>query len=227
MSEIKRNIRVALIDSGINTNVSDLHKYTKEGFGLSLNIKGQITEKTKQIRNEHGTAISLIIRYFCEEVQLIDINILDDDLTTDGRILLHAISKAIELNPDIIHLSLGTTRFRYKLRLQRLVNAARKKNITIIAAAHNYGLKCYPANLKGVILVKSNKDSSKYLKVTKGIFYAPSYIIKMPGADDLRNPNIEGTSISAAYVTGILAKRKLDSNMFLINEEGCIWLENS
>lgn len=205
----KRSITVAVIDSGININVADLHKYVQQSCGFIINGEGQIKEQlTKQIKSEHGTAVSLIIRSVCEDVRFIDINILDDDLTTDGRIFLQAFRKAVDLSPNIIHLSLGTTRFIYKFALQRLVNAARKKNTMVIAAAHNQGLRCYPANLKGVVLVKVNDDLKPCIRSDRrGVFYAPSYLLDIPGTNELRNPKISGTSLSAAYVTGTFAKK--------------------
>jgi hypothetical protein len=67
-----------------------------------VNDEGYIVEdKSLKPRHEHGTAISMIIRDICENVEFISVNILNERLTTDGRVLIHAFREALSYKPDI------------------------------------------------------------------------------------------------------------------------------
>ncbi|URZ05981.1 hypothetical protein CLROS_013130 [Clostridium felsineum] len=149
----------------------------------------------------------MIIKDICNDVEFIDINILNDKLTTDGRILVHAFKKAILCNPDIIHLSLGTTRWRYKFPLKKLVNEALKKDVTIVAAASNDGAQSYPVAIKGVIGVKGYETSDKFgFYYSEGFFYAPVDTKNIRDISELKyGKSIIGNSMSAAYITAHIA----------------------
>lgn len=182
----------------------------KKSTGFKMSDEGTIIEDcTIKVRHEHGTAIALIIKQLCKKVKFISINILDENLLTDGRILIRAFKSAIGYVPDIIHLSLGTTRCRYKLELKKLVKDANSKNIIVVSAANNEGRRSYPAYLKYVIGVKSG-DYKSYMEYEykKGFFYSPYNISQIDGMNELQNKNMCGSSIAAAYITGHIATIK-------------------
>jgi hypothetical protein len=111
--------------------------------------------------------------------------------------------------PDIIHLSLGTTRWRYKFPLKKLVKEAIGKDVIIVAAANNQGIKSYPAFMKGVVGVKGhggiNKSEFFY---ENNFFYAPIDIKNISGISELEHVEMAvGNSMAAAYITGHIAMK--------------------
>jgi hypothetical protein len=175
--------------------------------GFRVNENGYIIEDAGMPpRHEHGTAIALIIRQIYPDVRFDSINILDDSLATDGRILLTAIEHAIALRPDIIHLSLGTTKWRYILPLKRMVKDAHDHNIILVSAAHNHGLRSYPAYLKGVIGVKAERLWVSQYMYKKPFFYASCTAQGIRGIEALHNGgSAAGSSMAAAYLAGYAA----------------------
>ncbi len=201
---------VALIDSGINTELSGLQQNIKKSFSLHIDNMGYIVaEENASYVGEHGTAVAMIIKHFCPDVQFISINIFQNSLFSDGRIMLCAIERAIEMKPDIIHMSLGTTKYRYKFQLNKLVKRAIKNNIIIVSATNNDGIKSYPADLKEVVGVKgSHSLDTEQCLYKDNFFYAPFGVKGIKDIDRLSLNGACGTSMSAGYITGHLVAIK-------------------
>ncbi len=208
MSEKGRKIRIAIIDSGIDTQISDLKESVIKSTGYGINNKGYIEEnKNMPVRNLHGTTVAMIIRCICRDVELISVNILDENLMADGRVFVNSLSQVFDDFPDIIHMSLGTLKKKYIIPLHKIVKEAKKLNIPLVAATNNSGKTSYPAYLTGVFGVKSDLlDNYKQYYYQRGFFYAP---IGTEGIDCIQEissiKNAKGTSIAAAYITGHLA----------------------
>ena len=185
-----------------------------------MNQSGEILEcETPEIRHIHGTIIALVIRHICKNVQYISMNILDENLTTNGEVLIHSLHEALKYEPDIIHLSLGTRKIKYMFKFKKVIKEASENNLIIVSSANNQGLVSYPAYLKGVVGVKSAKlDINQYM-YKNGFFYAPGGTEGIAGIEDIYciSP-IMGTSISAAYITGHIANLKY-SNDGIKNKE--------
>lgn len=187
----------------------NLHECVTYSYGYGVNSEGYIEKNsTLPIRNLHGTIVAAIIRHICSEVEFISVNILDENLTTDGRILAYSLSQVFDYKPHIIHMSLGTVKKRYIFPMRKIVKEAERHNVMLVAAAENLGRVSYPAYLKGVIGVKSDRfeDSMQYSYKSK-FFYAPGGI---SGIECLQQipyiQNVRGTSLSAAYISGHLAR---------------------
>lgn len=208
------SVTVAILDSGINPNVSHLSNHIRESTGFRFDDKQTIIEdKSMTVTHEHGTMVALVIKHLCQAVTFININILNEKLRTDGRILIHALNHALHLKPDIIHLSLGTKKWRYKWGLQKIVDKALQQEIVIVAAASNDGKKAYPACLKDVIGVKMEKFTDIYsYRYHNGFFYAPLDVSGVTGFDFFQGRQIGGCSTSAAYITGHLSRIKAAEN---------------
>lgn len=175
-----------------------------------MNDEGYIVEdQSLKPRHEHGTAIAMIIRDIFENVEFISVNILNERLTTDGRVLIHAFREALLYKADIIHLSLGTTRWRYKFPLKRLVKEAAKNDVIVVSAANNQGIKSYPAFINGVVGVKGNMALNKSeFSYNDGFFYAPMETKDIVGINELQHGDRAiGNSMAAAYITGHIAMK--------------------
>ena len=205
-----KSILIGIIDSGIKTDISDLDKFVVKSTGYRVNENGFIVEDENiEVKAEHGTAIALIVRHLCKNVHFISINILNERLATDGRLLIYAIEKILSYKPDVIHLSLGTTKWIYKFKLYSLIEYAYKNNILVVSASNNQKKISYPAALKDVIGVKSIKTNNvNEFHFYKGYFFAPYGVIGIEDIDQLTHQNITGNSMAAAYITGHIANIK-------------------
>ncbi len=193
----------------------NLNKCVIHSTGFGINSEGYIEENsTLPVRNLHGTIVSAIIHHICSDVEFISVNILDENLSSDGRILAYSLSQVFDYNPDIIHMSLGTVKKRYIFPLRKIVKEAKRLNVTLVAAADNLQRVSYPAYLKGVIGVKSdNFDDCMQYSYKNGFFCAPAGIHGiqcLQGIPDIQN--VSGTSLSAAYISGHLAGILRDNN---------------
>ena len=100
----KSPVKIFVVDSGINRNVSDLDQYVTHSTGYGINKDSYIAEdNTREVKNLHGTVISLIIRDIFNKVELTSVNILNENLKTDARILIYSLSWCLENKPDIMH----------------------------------------------------------------------------------------------------------------------------
>lgn len=193
----------------------NLNECVIHSTGFGVNSEGYIEENsTLPVRNLHGTIVAAIIRHICSDVELISVNILDENLSSDGRILAYSLSQVFDYKPDIIHMSLGTVKKRHIFPLRKIVKEAKKLNIMLVAAAENLGRVSYPAYLKGVIGVKSDRFE-EYMQYSykSGFFYAPAGINGIEFVQEISAlGNVRGTSLSAAYISGHLARILKDKN---------------
>lgn len=214
-------IRVAVIDSGINMSIPELSQCVIASTGFSIDDKGNIFEDSgMKPRHSHGTVVAMSIRHICSSVEFISINILNERLKTNGRVLIHAFRQALSYKPDIINLSLGTTSWQYKLSLWQIVRQAERQNTIVVAAAENRGQKCYPAYIKGVAAVKGDfYEKYSCYGYENGFFYAPCHI---NGIEALKNfegaADASGSSISAAYMTGYIALERYKNDYTSVRE---------
>ncbi|RPH33390.1 MAG: subtilase [Bacteroidales bacterium] len=217
MADWEKKISIAVIDSGINTSVDDLNNYVSKSTAYRINSEGFISEFPEiQPNGIHGTSVALIIRDICKNVEIISLNILNENLSTDSRVMIYAMNEAVKFEPDIIHLSLGTTRWKYRSYIKEIVSIATEKNIIIVAACNNLGFRSYPACLKGVVGVKFTKKRNRskyyYYKRMK-YYYAPFSMNDIEGVDKLKGwRKMNGTSVAAAFITGHIAKIKSKEN---------------
>ena len=201
--------KVAVIDSGINKKYAKNTLNIIKSLSLYVDKNNNIYEKEgSKCNNPHGTAVADIITDINPNVQIIDINILDDNLETNGYILLKSIERAIELKPDVINLSLGTNSLKYTMQMIKLVKMAVKNNIHVVAAYDNSGRITFPAMINGVIGVKSItcllKENSNNQYTYKGNkYYAPGCSIYAYSLDGSKCESIMyGNSMASAYITG-------------------------
>lgn len=210
---------VAVIDSGINKKHAKNTLNIIKSLSLYIDKNNNISEKEdSKCNNLHGTAVADIITNINPNVQIIDINILDDNLETNGYILLKSIERAIELKPDVINLSLGTNSLKYTIQMIRLIKKATKNNIHVVAAYDNSGRITFPAIIKGVIGVKSisvlkeDNYSNQYAYIGT-TYYAPRCSIYAYSLDGSECEKIMyGNSMASAYITGKISLI-IDENM--------------
>lgn len=221
------NIKVAIIDSGIDLSNSDL--------SAAVLSKYNVMDNSNKVQDTyfHGTYCSTMacsrggkgIFGTAPACNVIVIKIMNDatDLTFNNEIL--GISKALELGADIISISFGST--IEEPTMSSLLSKCMAQGIICIAAAgdNKNDVVNFPANQKGMISVGNIGCSNPQVLYGQGTFFlsqcSPGVIdttinegvtIVAPGdgisAYDLNGNQITpfpGTSYSAPHVAGIAA----------------------
>lgn len=210
-----KGVSIALIDTGVDRHHPDL----KGRIAFSHNL---ITERSKGFTGDlHGTAVAGVI------AALADNNIGSVGIAPNARIvalkacwphkedvleascnsmsLAMAINRAIEMDVNIINLSLSGTPDPL---VSRLINEAINRGITVVAADHQTNQvegQSFPASMDAVIAalhLQINVDA-KHTRNSRSIAVASTDILTtLPGS---RYGLVSGCSIATAQVTGIVA----------------------
>lgn len=206
-----RGVKIAIIDSGVDQEHRDLAGAVGEAFDATGN------KDTKP--DVHGTAIAGIIR-----ARGLVSGVAPDATLLAARaffavprrelpestsfILLRALDWSVQHGAQVINLSFSGARDAV---IERAVAAAARRNVILVAAAGNGGPKAapaYPAAYPGVIAVTAHDSAGRlYTYANHGTYIsvaAPGVDILVPA---LRNGHMfmSGTSMAAAYVSGIMA----------------------
>ncbi|MGL5641358.1 MAG: hypothetical protein ACRDDM_03765 [Paraclostridium sp.] len=198
-----RKVNVLIIDSGV-----DEIKF-KPSSNIFLDIENNDIKESiiSEAKNQHGNVISQIIKTLCQDANIHSICIFDENLVSDGRLLIAALKKALILKPDIINLSLGTNNFRYFLKLKRIIKKLVKLNCIIVIASNNLNEKSYLRYNRNVINVKGEFFfNNNNFRFDNKYFYAPftSQALNI-------HPYIEGNSIATAFISGHIANIKKEN----------------
>ena len=127
----KNNVKLAIIDSGVNPNVSPISKV----LNTSLS-KGFIGESDYSDSVGHGTMVSFVAsRAIPDNVELIMYRTFDSNGKTTSAAICNALNQSIIDNVDIVNLSFGSTS-QLKLILQK-IEEVYNNNIIIVTAAGN------------------------------------------------------------------------------------------
>lgn len=164
-----KNVRVGVIDSGINTSHPDV-KSVQNGIAIWLDSDGQIFY-TKNFNDTigHGTSCAGIIQKIAPDVQLYGIKILDDSFSAHSYALAEAIIWAANMNINVVNLSLGTIKRTYKNKLKEACDYAYAKGVIIVSAGLNEGRESYVASFPNVLGVVAGECENPY-----EYFYQPT-----------------------------------------------------
>ncbi|MBI5978593.1 DUF1611 domain-containing protein [Clostridium perfringens] len=195
--------KILIIDSGITHFEKD---NTSVGFSfLNNNIGNNLKDNIG-----HGTAVNYIIKKYGHS-EIINVKIfddIDDNIVEDNLIsLLNYIY--INIDVDIIHMSIGITLCTRKKDLEDICEKLSNKGVIIVSAFSNDGNISYPAAFKSVIGVDI---SSRCKKVTDWEF-VESDIINIRGMSCQQNlpwingefKLLAGSSFVAPHITGIIS----------------------
>ncbi|MFE3250056.1 type VII secretion-associated serine protease mycosin [Streptomyces sp. NPDC059209] len=229
-----KNVRVAVIDTGVDTENPQLAKAVDAGSGVNLmppdakDDNGNKLERGKANGTTdvvgHGTKIAGIIAArpakgtgfvgLAPDATIIPIQQNDAFGNGSAETLADAINHAIEQDADVINISQDTADAVEPTELlKQAVDDALAAEIVVVASAGNDGLdgkvkETYPASYDGVLAVAaSDRNNERASFSQSGEFVG----IAAPGVDMVTTvPGgghcaDNGTSFSAPYVAGIAA----------------------
>lgn len=205
------SVRIALCDSGVNA----AHPHVA---GAGELVAGPVrmpdgsfrTDVEQSDRLGHGTAAAAAILDLCPGATLYSIQLFRERAACELSDLVGALEAALEWEPQIVNLSLGTTRSERPEELARLVARAREANVILVAPAAYGGLPSYPGTLAGVegVLMNADLERTAPRRSTLDdhpVWYASPFPRELPGLP--RGNNLAGVSMACANLTGFLASR--------------------
>ncbi len=209
-----KNIKIALIDTGVDLNHPDLKQQISHSHNFAETISPSFSEDI------HGTALAGVmvasadngtgIVGIAPDAKLIVLKacwpLADGSIqaTCNSFTLALAINNAIKRGVNILNLSLSG---EHDPLVEKLLTAALDKHITVVAATNNANpAHHFPGSMPGIIAVsQSESESAKQPDQTR------QQTIQAPGEEILTTmPNagydfISGSSLSAAHVSAISA----------------------
>lgn len=162
---VKKTV-VAVIDSGVDMR----EQYFKDCKVKNYKLENESFEICcGQVRNTHGEEVVRILLHEDPKLEIISIQTLQENNKCSLFHIIKAIQYCIDLNVDVINMSLGTTKLdlnKYEL-LKSVCDRAIDRGIVIFAADNNVkGKISYPANYDKVIGVKANDEMNGYCEVS-------------------------------------------------------------
>ncbi|NMA66817.1 MAG: S8 family serine peptidase, partial [Clostridiaceae bacterium] len=190
------DIRVAIIDSGVNSDVSVTESKDFTGTGNFDVIN-------------HGTRIASIIKHFAKGCNLYSAKIGNNE--PDELNMLKAIEWAVEKGVNIINISSGFKRnCNSDCELCQLISQISKFGVAVVVAAgneHNMEDTIYcPGRVDDAVTVGAidrNMKLASYSSIGKPGSGKPN--ILAPGNGYINDSRFEGTSFAAPVISGILA----------------------
>jgi hypothetical protein len=178
-----RGVRVAVIDSGVNTSHPHIAR-----------VDGGFPEDFSD-RLGHGTAVMAAIQEKAPDAEYFAVRVFGGALRTNIDSLVRAVEWCVETNIDVINLSLGTTNLEHAARFEPFL----KKAIIVAAAG------AFPGDLDGVVGVALDPDCPRdEYRYDGKIFHASGFPRPVPGVPPERNLN--GVSFAVANMTGFVVR---------------------
>jgi hypothetical protein len=211
------DVKVAILDSGVNPDF--FHIQGKHYSVIDcIETKGRVEfhhlnqELNTECNNGSGTHGSLVqscVYSICPDAQVTHFRVLDSKYTCSGSKLCFVLEKAIELNFQVINLSLGTRNETYLPWLLSLIRKAYEKGICIVCATSNVGAGMYPALFPYCFTVEAglgqNLFQFEYRDSSNTEFRAPSLETLLPGLNGAPT-HLTGSSFGAGLIAGHVAQ---------------------
>lgn len=205
-----KGVRVAVVDSGIDTEHPDLKGKVKDSVEI-ISQDGQLSfrQSTSGDQAGHGTACAGIISGIAPDAELYSVKVLGPQGSGSGEMFLVGLDYAIKQKFHVINLSLGTTKREYFGPVHDLLDRAYQAGCIIVAAANNLPYPSFPSIFSSSVIsvVKRAGDDPfnfayRYGQVIEMV--APGVEIKTtwPGGGYRQ---LTGNSFACPYIVGIIA----------------------
>lgn len=205
---IKSNIRIAIIDNGINRDLICQEKIQSQ---MVIDDNNRCIEDKDEIHItdfQHGTFCALIVEKYNSQCILNSVRILDKNGKGGVEKIEPALEWCYQNDIRVVNLSFGTTNFIECEKLKKLVNKYIYNGMIIVAATANSGFVSYPAsftNVIGVATINSPLSYSKdYMQIGIDTVVPSEHVVKI--LDEEIKTSLSN-SYAAPYVCALIADR--------------------
>ena len=205
-----RGVRVAVVDSGIDTEHPALKGKIKESVE-AVPEGGQILFKPSTSGDQagHGTACAGIITSIAPEVELHSVKVLGPNASGSGEMFLMGVDHAIKQKMQVVNLSLGTTKRDFWGPLHELLDRAYRERVILVAAANNLPQASSPSIFSSSLISVVKRSGGEPFNF--GYQYGEVIELVAPGVQvETTWPGggyrqLTGNSFACPYITGIVA----------------------
>jgi len=208
------NISIAVLDTGVARNHKGLNGTTiyNESFVAGedwVDHNGHGTHCIGIIAGQNTTVNGVPMRGVAPNATIYSLKVLDSKGRGTEDDIVRGIRRAVELNVDIISMSLGGT-IDYFSALHDVLQYAVGKGIIVVAAAGNSAqiTSCQPASWEGIISVealKEDKHIAAYTCLGGDISAEGTNITSLSYKNVNRTSTKSGTSMACPFVAGCIA----------------------
>src|SRR6266480_3952673 len=205
-----RGVRVAIVDSGIDTEHPDLKGKVRESVeAVAEDGKIDFRPSTSGDQAGHGTACAGIILKVAPKVELYSVKVLGPNASGSGDMFLVGLDYAIKQKFQVINLSLGTTKREYFGPLHDLLDRAYHSGCIVVAAANNLPYPSYPSIFSSSIVSVVKRAGGDPFNF--GYRYGHVIELVAPGVEVKTTwpgggyRQLTGNSFACPYVVGIIA----------------------
>lgn len=154
-----RDVKVSIIDSGIDVTDPRLAGVKIEGWSIQLGATGHaLLSPDFHDQNGHGTEIAAAIHRLAPDATLVAVKIMGERLRTSAELMAAGIETSARNNCAVVNLSLGTPNMGKALLLRDCCANAVEMGSVVLAAAHPKGERAYPADLPETVGVAAHPD---------------------------------------------------------------------
>ncbi len=207
-----RGIRVAVIDSGINSAHPHICVPAKTIVVTKPGRRDVSFTRAADSGEDalgHGTAVAAAIQEKAPAAEYFAVKLFGSSLRATTRRLLGAIEWAIDSRMDVVNLSLGTANLDEWAKFQALAERASSEGVVLVAARSASIRPLLPGALPAVIGVDVDWDLPRHryrIAAADGrsYFFASGYPRPIPGVSPAKNLN--GISFAVANMTGFVVR---------------------
>jgi subtilisin len=205
-----RGVRVAIVDSGIDTEHPDLKgKVVESVEAVAEDGKINFHPSTSGDQAGHGTACAGIISSVAPKADLYSVKVLGPNASGSGDMFLVGLDYAIKQKFHVINLSLGTTKRDYFGPLHDLLDRAYHAGCIVVAAANNLPYPSYPSIFSSSIVSVVKRAGGDPFNF--GYRYGHVIELVAPGVEVKTTwpgggyRQLTGNSFACPYIVGIIA----------------------
>lgn len=205
-----KGVRVAIVDSGVDTEHPDLKGKIKESVeAVTVDGKIEFQPSTSGDQAGHGTACAGIISSVAPDAELHSVKVLGPNASGSGEMFLVGLDYAIKQKYQVINLSLGTTKRDYFGPLHDLMDRAYHSGCIIVAAANNLPYPSYPSIFSSSVVSVVKRAGGDPFNF--GFRYGHVIELVAPGVEVKTTwpgggyRSLTGNSFACPYMVGIIA----------------------
>jgi subtilisin family serine protease len=205
-----RGVRVAIVDSGIDTEHPDLKGKVRESVeAVAEDGKIDFRPSTSGDQAGHGTACAGIIASVAPEAELYSVKVLGPKASGSGDMFLVGLDYAIKQKFKVINLSLGTTKRDFFAPLHELLDRAYQSGCIVVSAANNLPYPSYPSIFSSSVVSVVKRSGGDPFNF--GYRYGQVIEVVAPGVEVTTTwpgggyRQLTGNSFACPYIVGIIA----------------------